>query len=576
MGVGPITPGVAHLADTVDAHDASAISYAGSTNLSANNVESALDELANEQLAAFNVVTYGADPTGTSDSTSAILAADAACQTAGGGVVWFPAGTYRCDSQLTLSTDGGTPVPKAKARVWMGAGAWMSGKSTNSAPNGGSILDLRYSSGPGLFLEPEGRLGLTGLTFTQLGTAHTQPMILVTNTTAHIDDCAFYGHSTKTTTSCDQDAIVIGDTTTSIGTGTTAPFQGYGTRIRGCHFNRIKRGVWGRMYANAVKVQDNTWWAQCGGSAAIEFDGGGDSTNYNVGATIVGNLIECVGYTRAMTFDYCLNFTLIGNDFYDDSAIAAGGYISVGAHFQYSTIIAGHYVSSKPYVSSAAANLVLDPAQSQTSTFTQPVAFTNTTGVDITQLLVSKAQVVQPAASAADGTELLHLKRSAAEASNPGTTVFKVQQNGAITAGGAQGGNMTFLDASGAAVFYVTNAGKVWTAAGSGGNMKINSGTGGSYMDMQHYGVRYYDHTGTLQRTDGAGGANINAASGQTLDLKTNGTSRIAMNATGIGFFAATPAAKPTVTGSCGGNAALASLITALATLGLVTDSSTA
>ena len=42
-----------------------------------------------------------------------------------------------------------------------------------------------------------------------------------------------------------------------------------------------------------------------------------------------------------------------------------------------------------------------------------------------------------------------------------------------------------------------------------------------------------------------------------------------------IGFFGATAVVKPTVTGSRGGNAALASLLTALANLGLVTDSST-
>lgn len=41
-----------------------------------------------------------------------------------------------------------------------------------------------------------------------------------------------------------------------------------------------------------------------------------------------------------------------------------------------------------------------------------------------------------------------------------------------------------------------------------------------------------------------------------------------------IGFFNGTPAVKPTVTGSRGGNAALASLLTALAGLGLLTDSS--
>ena len=43
---------------------------------------------------------------------------------------------------------------------------------------------------------------------------------------------------------------------------------------------------------------------------------------------------------------------------------------------------------------------------------------------------------------------------------------------------------------------------------------------------------------------------------------------------TSLGFYNATPAAKPTVSGSRGANAALASLLSALATLGLVTDSS--
>lgn len=43
-----------------------------------------------------------------------------------------------------------------------------------------------------------------------------------------------------------------------------------------------------------------------------------------------------------------------------------------------------------------------------------------------------------------------------------------------------------------------------------------------------------------------------------------------------IGFYGATPAAKPTVTGSRGGNAALASLLTALSGQGLLTDSSSA
>lgn len=40
-------------------------------------------------------------------------------------------------------------------------------------------------------------------------------------------------------------------------------------------------------------------------------------------------------------------------------------------------------------------------------------------------------------------------------------------------------------------------------------------------------------------------------------------------------FFGATPISKPTVSGSTGANAALASLLTALANLGLITDSTT-
>lgn len=41
-----------------------------------------------------------------------------------------------------------------------------------------------------------------------------------------------------------------------------------------------------------------------------------------------------------------------------------------------------------------------------------------------------------------------------------------------------------------------------------------------------------------------------------------------------IAFYGGTPTSKPTVSGSRGGNAALASLLTTLANLGLITDSS--
>lgn len=62
--------------------------------------------------------------------------------------------------------------------------------------------------------------------------------------------------------------------------------------------------------------------------------------------------------------------------------------------------------------------------------------------------------------------------------------------------------------------------------------------------------------------------------------LSTTGTATVGGNlahgGTNAGFFGATPGAKPTASGSRGGNAALASLLTGLSGLGLITDSTTA
>lgn len=55
-----------------------------------------------------------------------------------------------------------------------------------------------------------------------------------------------------------------------------------------------------------------------------------------------------------------------------------------------------------------------------------------------------------------------------------------------------------------------------------------------------------------------------------------SGTPRVRVDDTGCAFFNTAPIAKPTVTGSRGGNAALASLLTQLAALGLITDGTSA
>ncbi len=55
---------------------------------------------------SFDVTTYGADPTGVADSTTAIRTAIAAASAAAPAVVDLPAGTYRVDGLLTVATSG--------------------------------------------------------------------------------------------------------------------------------------------------------------------------------------------------------------------------------------------------------------------------------------------------------------------------------------------------------------------------------------------------------------------------------------------------------------------------------------
>lgn len=483
---------------------------------------------------AYNVRAYGADNTGATDTAAAILAADTAAQ-ATGGIVYFPPGTYRCDSQLTLANDGASPVSKMKPRMWMGAGAWQSGAAPAPAPIGGTILDLRYSSGPCLFAKPNGMLSITGITFTQLGTAHTQPYIKTTNTVLQIFLCSFVGHSTKTGTFCDQDAIVLGGTTTNINMTDTAAFQGYGVTIERNWFNHIRRGVYGRMYSNAVTIQNNNFWTECGGVAAIEFDGGGDSINFSIGGTITGNLIECIYYNRAMKFNYTSLFMIGPNHFYDGSGIASDGFIEIGNFAYYNTIIAGSYSGSKPLVTQVNNNTIINPSQSQTSYFTQYVNFTNTT--TISNLLCNGGSgkvTIKPATDGGNSARLFEVQDPA------GAVLFRLQQAGNITLGGGFDGLIA------AATWQIGPGG--WKRTG-GGAILISTETDSSNADIKCYALRIQNNAGTTQHQFGQ---------------------------VGVGFYGTAQTAKQTVTGSRGGNAALASLLTALENIGLITDSSTA
>lgn len=311
-------------------------------------------------LSVYNIraAPYLAVGDGTTDDTAAILACITDCQSTG-GIMWCPHGTYRIDGQLPIPNDGAS-FPAQKPMRWIGAGAHFSGKTTATTPAGGTIFDMRYSGGPCVLTKGSGTLEIEGITFTQRGTAHTQPFLQTTNTTLLVHDCSFVGHSTKTTTACDQDAIILGGTTTNLDGSDTAAFQGYGSVISDNYFNRIRRGVYGRVYCNGVVIRSNTWWAQCGGTAAIELNSG-NGVDYCVGNVIADNLIECVGYTTAISLTTTLANSIIGNNLFDAGAIATA-YVTLGANCTQNSFVAGYYTNSKPLLSDyTQANFVFDP-----------------------------------------------------------------------------------------------------------------------------------------------------------------------------------------------------------------------
>ena len=144
------------------------------------------------------------------------------------------------------------------------------------------------------------------------------------------------------------------------------------------------------------------------------------------------------------------------------------------------------------------------------------------------------------------------------------------------------------VDASASAVPKIS----AWGSATDIGIVHQSKGTG-AYQFLGGDGINRLYLNGTTGNTygrftNGSGGFTLDAQGTDTnadaiikgkgnagVKLQAGGGSvKLEIGDTGIAFFAGTETAKQTVTGSRGSNAALASLLTALANYGLITDSS--
>src|SRR5262249_52229688 len=144
----------------------------------------------------------------------------------------------------------------------------------------------------------DGYLEIRHLTLLEGGSAATTtPFVWTTNTVLNIHHVGFYGYPTLSGITCVQDCVIFGGTSNVVGNTTDSSFQGYGSVMRECYGNRIRRMAYLRAGANSVIVRDNVVWNGSGsnlaGGAAFEIDGGSGNCD---GAIISGNVIEITGY----------------------------------------------------------------------------------------------------------------------------------------------------------------------------------------------------------------------------------------------------------------------------------------
>jgi hypothetical protein len=288
------------------------------------------------------------------DSLPALNRAMAYLDAGHGGIIDFPNAYYRFNGVIRPPYLDDPSYPNMKPLTFRGQGShWNTGEQAAAAINGGTTFDIRGGTAYGkVQLRGLGVFTSTGITYTNLGTADTYPIIYTTNTTLKLKGNAFIGHSSLSGIACNQDAIVMGGTVATIGNAETSAFQGYGTIIEGNYYNHIQRAVYGRTYCNSTIVRDNTIWLQCGsnlgGGAAIEFDGDPALINFAVGNSLLNNLIEMFNYTYAIRMKVCSNSFISGNSGWDGSPQNLAVVYLENSSYQ-NTVLGAEGVPGKPY-----------------------------------------------------------------------------------------------------------------------------------------------------------------------------------------------------------------------------------
>lgn len=455
-----------------------ALGTAATTDASdyATAAQGALADTAQRKLSqVFAVASYGTvDTTGADDSSAAVLAAITAANAAGGGVVQFPGGTLRIDSQITFPTDaGGAHAPI----ILRGIGAAEDGVYGNPARRtGGTLLDLRYTgTGGKIAASGWGLVGIESLGLTQtVAASDSSEFIRVLNSTLRVRQITITGHASLSGSACIQDGIILGSSTGAL-------FQGYGSNVSDVAFDRIRTGIALRQAANSVYATNCLWTINCGSStdaAAIDVRGTGDQSAGNV---FINMLTEGAYMYRVMLKD-ARRCTFIAPgfwDIHDEAPFTAcvriegsprNGHAFLGVQLDGTT-------NTTKYVSAATAGtqytFLMDGVQQGSAALFG--GGWNTTGIG------ESAVSIMPTGVPLDGAwaRMFQIRRSLAEAVDPGLETFTINYDGKayFKADTTTPGINISSTSSGAGIVKATGPLALYAGSGASDTVRVARGT---------------------------------------------------------------------------------------------------
>jgi hypothetical protein len=210
--------------------------------------------------------------------------------------------------------NGGVIPPNPAGTTWgpwqpairiTGNGPYFDGQWGGQLLATGSIIVLPIAtpSGTGkISTYGVGSFEMDHVTLFSLGNPN-YPMVYTTNTTLNFHDMAVVGQPSKLRNTCNQDVFSLGGSTTVIGAGNNAPFQGYTSSFTNVYCDRVRQVFQTGLYANGILTRNVTVSSTCGSSLT----NGAPFMLTGVGHQLGPDVVELPGYTYAYNLNGCSN-----------------------------------------------------------------------------------------------------------------------------------------------------------------------------------------------------------------------------------------------------------------------------